>query len=87
MRELGKLTAARVTALKEPGRYGDGNGLYLQISKWQTKSWLLRYQLGGLSRDMGLGSLETVGLKDARDKARAARLLLIDGVDHRIGWP
>jgi integrase len=81
MRELGKLSAARIAALKEPGRYADGNGLYLQISRWRTKSWMLRYQLAGCSREMGLGSFGVVSLKDARDKARAARLLLIDGSD------
>lgn len=81
MRELGKLTAAHVAAVKKPGRYGDGNGLYLQVSRWGTKSWLLRYQLAGRPRGMGLGSLADVSLKVARDKARAARNLLIDGDD------
>jgi integrase len=81
MRELGRLSAVRVAALEEPGRYPDGNGLYLQVSKWNTKSWMLRYQLAGRSREMGLGPLTDVSLKQARDKARAARLLLIDGMD------
>lgn len=81
LREFGKLTAARTAALKDPGRYPDGNGLYLQISRWGTKSWLLRFQLAGRSREMGLGALGVVGLKEAREKARAAHLLLIDGTD------
>jgi len=81
LRENGKLSATRVMALTEPGRYADGNGLYLQISRWKTKSWMLRYQLSGRAREMGLGALGTVGLKEAREKARAARLLLIDGTD------
>src|SRR6185312_787504 len=81
LRENGKLSATRVMALTEPGRYADGNGLYLQISRWKTKSWMLRYQISGRAREMGLGALATVGLKEARDKARAARLLLIDGTD------
>ncbi len=81
MRELGKLTATGITKLTKPRRYGDGNGLYLQISQWQTKSWLLRYQLGGRSREMGLGSLADVSLKEAREKARAARRMLVDGDD------
>jgi integrase len=81
MRELGKLTASQIAKLNKPGRYGDGNGLYLQISHWQTKSWCLRYQLGGRSRDMGLGAVSDVTLAEARDKARAARRMLIDGDD------
>ena len=81
MRELGKLTSANVAALKEPGRYGDGNGIDLLISRWGTKSWMLRFQLAGRPREMGLGAVSAVGLKEAREKARAARLLLIDGLD------
>ncbi len=29
---MGKLTAKRVTQISEPGRYGDGSGLYLVVS-------------------------------------------------------
>ena len=61
--------------------YGDGNGLLLLISKWQTKPWLLRYQLAGRDRFMGLGSLNDVSLADARAKARTARNHLIDAID------
>lgn len=81
MRELGKLTTTKISALRNAGRYGDGSGLYLQVSKWGTKSWLLRYQLAGRSREMGLGGLSDVSLRDAREKARAARSMLIDGDD------
>jgi integrase len=81
MRELGKLSAPRIAKLSKPGRYGDGNGLYLQISNWKTKSWCLRYQLAGRSREMGLGSVADISLKDAREKARAVRGQLIDGDD------
>jgi integrase len=81
MRELGRLTAAKVAAVKEPGRYADGYGLYLAISKWRTKSWLLRYQIAGRCREMGLGSLADVSLMEARKAAQKARRLLIDGVD------
>lgn len=81
MREFGRLAATKIASLKEPGRYCDGNGLYLQVSRWQTKAWLLKYQLAGRSREMGLGSLSDVSLKEAREKARAARAMLIDGDD------
>jgi len=81
MREVRKLTAAGIGQLEEPGRYSDGDGLYLQISRQRTKSWLLRYQLAGRPREMGLGSSRDVSLKDARDKAKAARRMLIDGDD------
>jgi hypothetical protein len=34
----GNLSARRVASLKKTGRYGDGDGLYLSISKWKSKS-------------------------------------------------
>ena len=81
IREVGKLNVAGLGKLTQPGRYGDGNGLYLQISNVHTKSWVLRYQLAGRSREMGLGSLTDVSLQQAREKSREARRKLIDGED------
>jgi integrase len=77
----GKLTNARVRSLKETGRYGDGGGLWLQVSKWKTKSWVLRYWVDGRERVLGLGPLDLVPLADARERARQARRLLLDGID------
>ena len=76
-----KLTARAVAALNTPGRYGDGIGLWLQVSETGTKSWLFRYQKDGRARHMGLGALHTVSLAEARDRARQARQLLLDGID------
>ena len=76
-----QLTARAVSSAKEPGYYGDGSGLYLQISDYGTRSWVFRFMLHGRSREMGLGSLNTFSLKEARERARAARQLLADGVD------
>lgn len=75
------LSAVKVAKLKEPGRYADGGGLYLQVSKWQTKAWLFRFERDGRERQMGLGSADIVGLADARARAKASRLLLLDGHD------
>ncbi|MBM3566321.1 MAG: DUF4102 domain-containing protein [Alphaproteobacteria bacterium] len=75
------LTALAVTRAKEPGLYGDGNGLYLQVSRVGSKSWLLRFRLHGRRRDMGLGSLADVSLADAREKAQDARKLIKAGID------
>jgi integrase len=76
-----KLTKARVEREKAPGRYGDGGGLWLQVSPSGTKSWLLRYQLNGRARHMGLGAFPDVPLADARERARLARLRLSEGCD------
>lgn len=76
-----KLTARKVAAINEPGRYGDGDGLYLQVSKWGTKSWLYRFTLHGKSREMGLGPVADVSLAQAREKAGEARKLQREGKD------
>ena len=52
---MGKLTKAIIEGLKEPGRYADGDGLYLKISPSGGKSWVLRIQIKGTRRDIGLG--------------------------------
>lgn len=80
------LSAVKVAKLKEPGRYADGGGLYLQVSKWQTKAWLFRFERDGRERQMGLGPADDVSLADARQRAKASRLLLLDGhdpIEHR----
>jgi integrase len=78
------LTAKRVERTTKPGRYRDGvvPGLYLQISETGAKSFVLRYQLNKQpERMLGIGPASTLTLKQARERARAARLLLLDGID------
>jgi hypothetical protein len=80
------LTARRVETLKIPGRYHDAEsrGLYLQVqtgAKGITKSWLFRYEHNGRERWHGLGSVSDFSLKEARDRTRAKRQLLADGID------
>lgn len=68
-------------SLKEPGRYGDGLGLWLQIGEAGTKSWLFRYMLDGKARMMGLGRHGDVSLEEAREKASECRKLLKNKTD------
>jgi len=89
----GKLTALQVTKTKAPGRYGDGGGLYLQVTgdgkKQISRSWIFRYRFNGhtsrtgkpLAREMGLGSVDTWTLAEARERARLQRQLLDMGKD------
>lgn len=81
MRTINKLSAQKIETLSKPGLYADGLGLYLQVSMSGTKSWLFRFMRDGKARKMGLGSLHTVSLKLARQKAQACRLKLDAGVD------
>jgi hypothetical protein len=54
------LTTKRILkCLKTAGRYGDGDGLYLQVNTPGRGSWLLRYERNGRERAMGLASFPT----------------------------
>ncbi len=76
------LTAKEVEKLAARGRHAVGPGnLYLQISSFDTKSWVLRYMVDGKARMMGLGSIDRFTLKEARERAREARQLISDGID------
>ncbi|SDD72561.1 tyrosine-type recombinase/integrase [Rhodospira trueperi] len=85
MRIGNKLSAAKVRALNEPGRYGDGNGLWLQVAAGaggrMTKSWLFRYRFRGRYRAMGFGPVALVSLEEARQKATEARRMIHEGID------
>jgi len=76
-----QLTTRKVDTAKRPGYYGDGGGLYLQVSRTGTKSWIFRFMLNGKARDMGLGRFPDFTLKQARERARENRRLLADGID------
>ncbi len=88
---MGKLSAVMVKALRFPGdktrpvRFGDGDGLYLQVAPGDTKSWLFRYTLHGKAREMGLGAVgelpDGVPLAKARILASEARAKLRAAID------
>jgi len=73
------LTAVRINALKQAGRYADGNGLYVVVDPSGAKRWILRTMVQGRRRDIGLGSLRLVSLGEAREAARTHRKLARDG--------
>ena len=52
-----------------PGRYADGNGLYLFVQPSGTRSWIQRLVVRGRRRELGLGSVALVSLAEAREKA------------------
>lgn len=81
MRQVSKLTAVAVARKSKAGRYGDGNGLWLQVSPTASKSWLFRYMRHGKAHQMGLGGVHTVSLADAREAAKDCRKVLLRGDD------
>lgn len=63
------------------GRHLDGRGLYLYVKHSGSRSWVLRYQVSGKRRDLGLGPYPDITLAMAREKALEARQLIAAGGD------
>jgi integrase len=94
------LLSVRKIEHAKPGRYSDGNGLYLLVKPSGSKSWVLRVQHDGRRHDYGLGSaisglididlpLQTrrsLTLAQAREKARIARELAKAGINPTAYW-
>src|ERR1700742_2944456 len=70
----GKLKTLDIQRETRPGKYPDGDGLYLVVASATSKNWNYRYWKEGKQRWLGLGSLKNVSLKDARLARDAARL-------------
>jgi len=88
MADSNRLNSMRVAKLATAGRFGDGGGLYLRVAEYKTKAglaqsknWIFRFERGGRERLMGLGSVDTLSLAEARAKARECRQMLLDGID------
>ena len=84
-RQAAGLSAVKVKTAK-PGRYGDGNGLYLFVRTPEARFWLFRYTLPGQKmREMGLGRAGSdqaaVPLAEARTRAAELMKLVRDGID------
>jgi integrase len=76
------LSDLKVKALAEPGRYADGDGLYLAVGQAGRKRWVFLYRDGKRRIEMGLGSPgEGVTLKLAREAAEEARVQRRSGFD------
>ena len=76
-----ELTALKVRKLDIPGRYADGNNLYLEIDKSGARRWTLRVTVLGRRRDMGLGGVSTVSLEEARELAYQYKKIARSGGD------
>lgn len=79
-RALNKLSAAQVKSLG-PGKYSDGGGLWLHKREDGGAQWFLRVTVHGRRREMGLGALRDVSLKEARETAAKWRGVARQGKD------
>jgi len=96
---MARLNAITVKNAK-PGRYADGDGLYLLVKDSGSRSWVLRVQVDNKRRDFGLGTVsfeptpaaipierrKVLALADAREKARIGRALAKAGIDPSKHW-
>ena len=73
--------SARKVETATPGKHGDGRGLFLLVKPSGARSWVLRYQVHGRRRDLGLGAYPDVTLLIARERALDARRLIANGED------
>lgn len=57
-----ELAATFVAKTRQPGRYADGNGLYLVIEPSGARRWEQRIMIRGKRRTLGLGGFSVVSL-------------------------
>ena len=80
MRAINRLSAASVKTCR-PGKHSDGGGLWLHKRADGGAQWFLRVTIAGRRREMGLGSLADVSLKEARTAAERWRKVAASGRD------
>ncbi|WP_417421925.1 tyrosine-type recombinase/integrase [Halomonas sp.] len=81
---MGSFTAKKAQSLireAKPGRYGDGNGLYLMIPKAGTAYWMCRYTFAGKRRGMTLGKCSHLSLAEAREQVVETHKAVRSGTD------
>jgi integrase len=77
--------SAQFVRTAKPGRYCDGDGLYLLVKKSGGRFWVFRYKISGRLREAGLGRAgegrNSVRLAEARDKASVLFRQVKNGMD------
>lgn len=68
-----RLSAIEVKKAVGPSVLQDGAGLMLRVNSAGTKAWVLRTQVAGRRRDVGLGGYPAISLEHARTRAQEAR--------------
>lgn len=71
---------------KKPGKYGDGNNLWLVVGPTGRERWEFRFTTGGKSREMSLGAFDREGIvgrtaDEARTEADRLRYKVRQGIN------
>lgn len=87
-RKAKELSAVEVRKIAHPGTGGNRNvavggvdGLHLQVTPTNARSWLLRVTIKGKRRQIGLGAFPDVTLAQARERARGVKDQIWNGID------
>ncbi|KQW61524.1 tyrosine-type recombinase/integrase [Variovorax sp. Root411] len=75
------LSDLKVRNLTTPGRYTDGEGLYLQVTANGGRYWRMKYRFDGKEKLLAFGVYPVVGIKEAREKRFQAKQALSRGED------
>ncbi|MDD9993200.1 MAG: integrase arm-type DNA-binding domain-containing protein [Rhodospirillales bacterium] len=76
-----RLSPTFVRKTSKPGRYYDGNGLFLKVDPSGAKRWGQRLVIHGRQRTLGLGGCALVSLAEAREAALENRKIARAGGD------
>ena len=76
-----RITDRFLRSVKEPGKYYDRDGLFVQVYPSGAKCWQQRISIGGRRRTLGLGGYPVVTLKEAREQALENLRLVRSGGD------
>ena len=75
------LSAAFIRTVTEPGKYFDGQGLFLRVEPSGSRRWVQRTTIRGKRTEIGLGSASLVSLAEAREAALRNRKIARQGGD------
>ncbi len=75
------LTNKKIEEICQKGSHYDGDGLKLRVDENLNKNWIVRYQIYGKRREIGLGKYPFISLKDARQKLFNIKKMIYDGID------
>ena len=78
-----QVTAAEIRTLTRPGRFRVAPTLYALIDSAGRRRWVQRISINGRQADLGLGSIDLIPLRDARQRAADNRRIVYDGGDPR----